>query len=80
MDDKIDTTPLEGMSFDGVESTVKGFNIYYIFNHRRFSYPAAFSQSTTQRKSAGSPLIGIGYTKHTLKFDWVEFYRLASNT
>ncbi|PJI26417.1 DUF4421 domain-containing protein [Prevotella intermedia] len=77
MDDKIDTTPLEGMSFDGVESTVKGFNIYYIFNHRRFSYPAAFSQSTTQRKSAGSPLIGIGYTKHTLKFDWAEFYRLA---
>ena len=77
MEDKIDTTPLEGMSFDGVESTVKGFNIYYIFNHRRFSYPAAFSQSTTQRKSAGSPLIGIGYTKHTLKFDWAEFYRLA---
>ena len=77
MGGKIDTHPMEGMEFDGVETTVKGFNVYYIFNHQHFSYPAAFSQSTTQRKSAGSPLIGIGYTKHTLKFDWAEFYRLA---
>lgn len=77
MGDKTNTKPLEGIDFDGVESTVKGFNIYYIFNHRRFSYPAAFSQSTVQRKSAGSPLIGIGYTRHSLKVDWPEFYRLA---
>nr|WP_314155149.1 DUF4421 domain-containing protein [Prevotella pallens] len=74
---KIETHPMEGMEFDGVETTVKGFNIYYIFNHRRFSYPAAFSQSTIQRKSAGSPLIGIGYTKHTLRIDWPEFYQLV---
>ena len=51
MGDNIDTAPLNGMEFDGVESKLKGFNIYYIFNHRRFSYPAAFSQSTVQRKS-----------------------------
>ena len=77
MGGKIDTHPMEGMEFDGVETTVKGFNVYYIFNHQHFSYPAAFSQSTIQRKSAGSPLIGIGYTKHTLRIDWPEFYRLA---
>ena len=79
MGDNIDTAPLNGMEFDGVESKLKGFNIYYIFNHRRFSYPAAFSQSTVQRKSAGSPIIGIGYTRHKLRVDWPEFYRLVFN-
>ena len=34
---------------------------FYIFNHRRFSYPAAFSQSYIQRRSAGSWLAGISY-------------------
>ena len=29
-------------------------NGYYVFNHRRFSYPAAFSHSYIQRRSAGS--------------------------
>ncbi|MBO4397616.1 MAG: DUF4421 family protein [Bacteroidaceae bacterium] len=33
----------------------------YIFNHRRFSYPAAFTQSYIQKKSAGSWLAGISY-------------------
>lgn len=66
----IDTKPLKGADFGGLYSSIKGFNIYYIFNHRHFSYPAAFSQSTVQRRSAGSPLIGIGYTKHKLSVDW----------
>ena len=34
---------------------------YYTFNHRRFSYPAVFTQSYIQRKSAGSWLVGISY-------------------
>ena len=34
---------------------------YYFFNHRRFSYPAAFTQSYIQRRSAGSWLAGISY-------------------
>lgn len=32
-------------------------NAFYIFNSRRFSYPAAFSQSYIQRRSAGSFLL-----------------------
>ena len=32
-------------------------NGYYVFNHRRFSYPAAFSYSYIQRRSAGSFLL-----------------------
>ena len=34
---------------------------YYAFNHRRFSFPAAFTQSYIQRRSAGSWLVGISY-------------------
>ena len=34
---------------------------YYVFNHRRFSYSAAFTQSYIQRRSAGSWLAGISY-------------------
>lgn len=34
-------------------------NLYYVFNHRRFSYPAAFSQSYLQRRSAGSWMLGL---------------------
>ena len=40
---------------------VKALNVnaYYAFNHRRFSYPAAFSQSYIQRRSAGSFLLAV---------------------
>ena len=41
--------------------TLKSLNVnaYYAFNHRRFSYPAAFSQSYIQRRSAGSFLLAL---------------------
>ena len=68
----IDTSPLRNVSFDGIQASIKGFNLYYIFNHRRFSYPAAYSQSTIQRKSAGSFLAGFGYTTHCLEVDWAK--------
>lgn len=34
-------------------------NAYYAFNGRKFSFPAAFSQSYIQRRSAGSWLLGL---------------------
>ena len=34
---------------------------YYTFNHRRFSYPAAFTQSYIQKRSAGSWMAGFSY-------------------
>ena len=40
---------------------------YYSFNHRRFSYPAAFTQSYIQRRSAGSWLAGISYQGGSIK-------------
>jgi len=49
--------------------TLKVVNLagYYTFNHRRFSYPAAFTQSYIQRRSAGSWLAGISYQGGSIK-------------
>jgi hypothetical protein len=63
------TKMLHGMDFDGIEVGIRGYNLYYIFNHKKFSYPAAFSQSTMQKRSAGSALMGIGYTHHKIKLN-----------
>ena len=66
----IDTSPLEGKSFNGIKAGITGFNAYYIFNHGRFSYPAAFSQSTIQKVSCGSWMAGLGYTRNSLELDY----------
>ena len=49
--------------------TLKVVNLagYYTFNHRHFSYPAAFTQSYIQRRSAGSWLAGISYQGGSIK-------------
>lgn len=52
---------------DGFSVDIKGVNVYYVFNHRRFSYPAAYSQSTNQIRSAGSLIAGFSYSNHRLK-------------
>ena len=65
------------MSWGGEESEIVSGQVeqrmltvsgYYVFNHRRFSYPAAFSQSQIQRVSCGSWLLGAtlmwGYYAH----------------
>lgn len=51
------------------DATLKVVNmaIYYTFNHRRFSYSAAFTQSYIQRRSAGSWLAGISYQGGSIK-------------
>lgn len=56
-------------SFDGLKVDIKGLNAFYVFNYRRFSYPAAFSQSTNQRRSAGSMIAGFSISTHHLNFD-----------
>lgn len=38
------------------------FDAFYIFNHKKFSYAAAYNQKTIQARSAGSPIVGLmGY-------------------
>ncbi len=73
----INTDAIEGAAFDGFDASIKGVNIYYIFNHKKFSYPAAFSQSTCQRKSAASYLMGFSYTRHNLNLNAVRLVDLV---
>ena len=44
-----------------VEMKMLSITGYYIFNRRRFSFPAAFSQSYFQKRSAGSWLAGFSF-------------------
>ena len=75
----IDTSPLEDVHFDGIKAGITGLNVYYIFNHGHFSYPAAFAQSTCQKISCGSWMAGIGYTKNTLDIDFDKLQDLAAS-
>ena len=51
-------------------------NAYYAFNHRRFSYPAAFSQSYIQRRSAGSFLLAASGMGQQAKLAWEQKMKL----
>ncbi len=44
-----------------VSQKALNLNFYYAFNYRRFSFPAAFSQSYIQRRSAGSWMVGASF-------------------
>ena len=59
-------------NFNGIKVDIRGLNLYYIFNNRKFSYPAAFSQSTNQHRNAGSFIAGFSISKHNLEFDYTE--------
>lgn len=59
--------------FDGLTVTQYGTNLYYIFNNKKFSYPAAYSQSTNQRISAGSFILGLSYNEQSFLFDYSKF-------
>lgn len=73
----IDTRVLSGQSFDGLNVSITGLNLYYIFNHKRFSYPAAFAQSTCQKISCGSWMMGVGYLKSNIDFDYKRLEAMA---
>lgn len=47
-------------------------NAFYVFNSRRFSYPAAFSQSYIQRRSAGSLLLAASAMGQRATLDWEQ--------
>ena len=74
------TTGFEGVGnkdfynvdFRGLNAKTVSFSAYYVFNHKHFSYPAAYNQSTVQRKSCGSMLLGMGYSKQEVNFDYTQ--------
>lgn len=73
----IDTSPLEDVSFDGLKVSITGVNLYYIFNYRHFSYPAAFAQSSCQKISCGSWMAGLGYLYNHIDFDYDKLSALV---
>ncbi len=75
----IDVSRLEGVPFDGIKVGITGANLYYIFNHKRFSYPAAFAQSTCQKISCGSWIAGVGYTNNSIELNYDKLQETVSN-
>ena len=55
--------------FDGLSTSQMGANLFYVFNYKKFSFPAAFSQSTNQRRNAGSLILGLSYNEQKFDFD-----------
>lgn len=53
-------------SFSGLDSKVFGVHAFYIFNNRKFSWPAAFGENAVQRKSCGSWTLGFQYNKQDI--------------
>ncbi len=76
----VESRDVRGMIFDGLEAYTLTLNAYYVFNYRKFSYPAAFSQSTVQRKSCGSWIIGARYDHQKVKFDYTRLPGLLLGT
>ena len=67
--DGFGSTDIGRINFNGFNTYTGCLNLYYVFNHTRFSYPAAFAQSTVQRKSCGSWILGLRYDKQKMVFD-----------
>lgn len=76
--DGVDVSRLVDVAFDGINVGITGINLYYIFNHERFSYPAAFAQSTCQKISCGSWLAGIGYTSNSIELDYAKLQNVVA--
>jgi len=47
--------PLRG----DLRTNIIGLNVQYLFNSERYSYKASFAQNEFQKRSAGSPILGI---------------------
>lgn len=70
--DDIKNDEFKGHKFKGLDTYTISLNAYYVFNYRHFSYPAAFAQSTVQRKSCGSWILGFRFDKQKIKFDYTQ--------
>ncbi|MBR1713295.1 MAG: DUF4421 domain-containing protein [Alloprevotella sp.] len=66
----IQRNDLRGIDFSGLSTYTMSLNAYYVFNNHHFSYPAAYNQSTLQRRSAGSFLLGFRYDQQRINFDY----------
>ena len=59
----VSPSAVKGMKFKGLDVKTVSFSAYYVKNHRHFSYPATYNQSTEQLRSCGSQPVGGGFSK-----------------
>lgn len=62
----------KGESFAGLKVKTMGLNLYYVFNNKHFSYPAAYAQTTVQKISRGTLVGGISWLRHHVDFDYTR--------
>ena len=69
---------MERIELSDGQLSVKTLNLnaFYVFNSRRFSYPAAFSQSYIQRRSAGSFLLAVSGMGQRATLEWDQEMKL----
>lgn len=68
--DNVKRNEFSGTAFSGLTTYTVSANAYYVFNHKKFSYPAAYNQSTVQKRSAGSFILGFRYDRQRIRFDY----------
>lgn len=61
-----------GVPYDGINTSEWGLNLYYFFNHKKYSQAAAFNFSRIQMRSGGSFFAGIAYNRQNFKFDLLK--------
>lgn len=67
--DGIDADRLTNIRLETMTCNTTAINLYYVFNHHHFSYPAAMAMTTVQLRSAGSWLMGMRYDQQRITFD-----------
>lgn len=58
------------IDFRGINTSSWGVDLYYFFNHKRYSQGAAFSYSKIQQRSAGSLFAGLSLWGQKYSFDF----------
>ena len=61
---------------DILEMKTVNANGYYVFNHRKFSYPAAMTQGYIQRRSAGSFMLAAAIQAQEGEYDYVKSFKM----
>ncbi len=60
------------MAFNGINNHTWGIDVYYFFNHKRYSEAASFNFSRIQKRSQGSFYTGFSIYQQTLDFNFAE--------
>ena len=57
---------------DYITYDVTGVDVSYFTNHLKYSNPAGYSNLSLQLRSAGSPVLGIGYLNQKMRFSFFD--------